>query len=253
MAGVQDHRDRVMGLHYHLFIQNLHEQLAPKTYLEIGVRKGLTFEKARCASIGIDPKFMLTRDVAGMKPMCLLFQQTSDQFFEHRDPSALLGGPLDMAFIDGMHLSEFVLRDFINIERHCRPNSIILLHDCLPPHPCMISRDATAIAGNPPQYHEWWTGDVWKLIPILRQHRPDLQIALIDCMPTGLAMITNLDPQSNVLTRAYAEITTERPDAPNDEEEFERFWDGLEITPSSSMMGAEQLLQRYRLDVAASP
>jgi hypothetical protein len=252
MGDPRDHRDRVMGLYYHLFIENLHEQLAPKTYFEIGVRAGLTFAKAKCASIGVDTSFVLKRDVVGIKPICLLFQETSDQFFEHRDASALLGGPIDMAFVDGMHLSEFALRDFINIERHCHANSIILLHDCLPPHPCMISRYATAIGGNPAQYQDWWTGDVWKLIPILKQYRPDLRIELIDCMPTGLAMITNLDPRSEVLADAYREITGEPPGKPNDEEQLERFWDGLEIVPSSSLMSAEEL-QRYGLDRAVTP
>jgi hypothetical protein len=29
-----------------------------------------------------------------------------------------------------MHYAEFLLRDFINIERHVTRNSLVILHDC---------------------------------------------------------------------------------------------------------------------------
>ncbi len=32
----------------------------------------------------------------------------------------------------------------------------------------------------------YWTGDVWKLIPILQRYRPDLQLTLFDAPPSGL-------------------------------------------------------------------
>jgi hypothetical protein len=54
-----------------------------------------------------------------------------------------------------------------------------------------------------------WTGDVWKVLPILKKFRPDLKVALFDCPPTGLVACTNLDPNSTVLTEAYDQIIAE--------------------------------------------
>ena len=39
-----------------------------------------------------------------------------------------------------MHLYEFALRDFMNIEAHCRPESLVVLHDCLPVDSYMARR-----------------------------------------------------------------------------------------------------------------
>ena len=47
-----------------------------------------------------------------------IYELTSDEFFARYDLSELLGGPVELAFIDGLHLFEQVLRDFVNLERH---------------------------------------------------------------------------------------------------------------------------------------
>ena len=57
---------------------------------------------------------------------------TSDEFFAKFDPRDALGSKIDLAFLDGQHLFEYVLRDFMNTEAVCEENSFILLHDCSP-------------------------------------------------------------------------------------------------------------------------
>lgn len=247
MAEPTDHRHRLTGIGYAEFLKNLHERLRPRTYLEIGTFMGGSLALASCPSIAIDPRFRLNADIMGKKPMCLLFQESSDRFFERRDPVALLGAPVEIAFLDGMHLFEHLLRDFANVERHCRANSVIALHDCLPPHPCMTTRDRHTANTNPDPYKGWWTGDVWKLIPILKRYRPDLSIELVDCEPTGLALITNLDPASDVLRKSHDAIAAEHAAGPDDDAKFQRYWENLEITPSSSLMTSQQLTPRYWL------
>ncbi len=55
----------------------------------------------------------------------------------------------------------------------------------------------------------WWAGDVWRLLPILKKYRPDLRVRFLDCPPTGLVAVTNLDPQSAVLGHLYYPILDE--------------------------------------------
>jgi len=197
------------GPHYFSTLTAIHERLEPQTYFEIGSLHGETLRLARCASVAVDPKFQLTCDVEAGKPFCRLFEQTSDDFFAQQDPTQVLGAPVDLAFLDGMHQFAFLLRDFINTERHCRPGSAIVLHDCLPRDLFMTGDGGARAEPDARKYQDYWTGDVWKLVPILRALRPDLTVTCLDAAPTGLVVCTNLDPNSAVLAEAYGRIVAE--------------------------------------------
>src|ERR1700759_1045448 len=97
--------------------------------LESGIEQGQTLRSAQCPSIAIDPVFNIDQSSIGEKSECLLYRMCSDRFFDKHDPVALRGDRIDMAFLDGLHLYEFLLRDFINVETCCRRNSVIVLHD----------------------------------------------------------------------------------------------------------------------------
>ena len=86
-----DYSARVKGHVYVPFLQNFHYVMKPKTYFEIGTETGTTLSLASCPSIAVDPRFRITTDVIRSKPTCLLFQQTSDDFFAAHDPAALFG------------------------------------------------------------------------------------------------------------------------------------------------------------------
>jgi Glycosyltransferase 61 len=201
------------GDDYTVLLQRLHAALKPSTYLEIGVSTGVSLELASCRSIAIDPHFAMNRPVLQNKPSCFFFQMTGDHFFNKCDPWAILGAPVDMAFLDGMHWYEYLLRDFINVERHCRPNSVVLLHDCLPSDEHVGRRDVedNRLRGLSP-HPDWWAGDVWKVLAILVKHRPDLQIVVFSAPPTGLVAITNLDPSSTFLPESYFNFVKEFED-----------------------------------------
>src|SRR5689334_21028220 len=92
-------------LRYLEFLRGLHERLAPSTYLEVGVRNGDSLALSRCRSVGIDPAYKLTAELDGD---LALFRTVSDEYFTRPEPLAPFGGrPVDLAFVDGLHLFEF--------------------------------------------------------------------------------------------------------------------------------------------------
>ena len=114
----------------HELLVGLHQVLAPRAYLEVGVNDGRSLALARCPSLGVDPAFKVT---APIHCDVQLVRATSDDFFAAPDAVAHLGGaPLELAFIDGMHLAEFAYRDFLNLEPLMSATGIIVLDDMLP-------------------------------------------------------------------------------------------------------------------------
>jgi hypothetical protein len=220
-------------MHYINFLDELHRRLEPEVYLEIGVRSGTSLALARCRAIGIDPAFSITtpidNDVA-------LFRTTSDEYFARPEPLAPTGGrPIDLSFIDGLHLFEFALRDFINVERHATSGSLIVFDDILPATPQAASR--TLQRGS-------WTGDVYPILPVLERYRPDLIVVPISVQPTGLLLVLGLDPSSTVLRDNYDAIVAEyrKPDPqPVPQELMDRF----------AIFPAQRVLESRVLDVLA--
>ncbi len=188
------------GPFYLEIIAKFHSHLRPRTYLEIGVETGQSIALARreTRAIGIDPEPKITKLLA---PSTSIRATTSDEYFAVHDVRGEFGGlPIDLAFIDGMHQFEFALRDFINIEKHCTSQSTILIHDCYP-----LSRQTA----ERERQTEFWSGDVWRLVLILRKYRPDLSVKVIGTAPTGLGVVRSLNPGSSVLQQNYEAIVGE--------------------------------------------
>jgi hypothetical protein len=215
------HRHR--GIFYQDFLARLHAALTPRSYLEIGVARGKTLRYARCAVVAVDPELQLRHGLMIERPAAHLVRATSDEFFARYDLRALLPDGVDLAFLDGMHLFEFLLRDIANTERFAQAGSVIALHDCCPINVEMTEREHRADARADRRRRQWWTGDVWKVLPILREYRPDIRLHVLDCPPTGLVLLTRLDPHSRVLPTKHAEIVARfRPQTLADYG-FERF------------------------------
>ena len=191
---------RMPGPQYLEVMAMVHAQLRPLTYLEVGVDTGQSIALVRpgTRAIGVDPE---PRVATALGPHVSIRAATSDDYFASHDISADLGGrPIELAFIDGMHQFEFALRDFINIERHCSPRSTVLIHDCYP-----LSR----LTAERERQTDFWSGDIWRLILILRKYRPELSVNVIATAPTGLAVVRGLDPESRLLSDRMQEIVSE--------------------------------------------
>jgi capsular polysaccharide biosynthesis protein len=215
-ASSQEHT----GLFYRECLHLIHQILKPRAYLEVGCLDGETLALAACPAIGIDVQFQPKITVSSNATTLMLFQMASDEFFKKHNPFLFLERRIDLAFLDGMHLIENLLRDFINTERFCDPDGVVLLHDCLPLDPHMATRDMSDVSRRAMSSQPtWWTGDVWKILPILSSYRPDLTVHAFNAPPTGLVMVTGLDPDNRVLEREFDSIMA-RYRVPPDEYEL---------------------------------
>ena len=175
-------------------LEMIHGELSPNNYVEIGCGHGKSLSLSRCQSLVIDPDFDITETVTA--PV-MFFSMTSDEFFRTHNIKQLLDNPVHFAFIDGMHKSEFVLRDFMNIEKNGHSGTVIAIDDVLPEQIAWASRERETKS---------WTGDVYKIVAILRKYRPDLLVQVLDVRMKGLALITNINPASTILSENYSLI-----------------------------------------------
>jgi hypothetical protein len=204
-------------VHRHDFLRQLHKVYKPRNYLEVGVNDGRSLALSRVASVAVDPAFKLVTQIS-----CdvHLVKATSDDFFARKDPLLHLrpgrnpfralarkdplswfGDPkLELSFIDGMHIFEYALRDFMNVERHSRWSSVIVLDDMLPRSVDEAARD---------RHTDAWTGDVYKVATVLRSLRPDLLTVAVDTEPTGVLLVFGADPDSKVLGESYERVLKE--------------------------------------------
>ncbi len=178
----------------------LHEIVKPKLYLEIGVETGLSLRLAgdRTDVVGVEPA---PQQQFELSPRTRLAEMTSDAFFDPGTSHSYLNGrTIDLAFIDGLHHFDQGLRDFINVEAHSRRDGVVAVHDCSP---------VDALSSTRERRTSFWTGDTWRLVPCLNRYRPDLRIVTLAAPPSGLALITDLDPGSTRLVDHYDRAVAE--------------------------------------------
>ena len=155
------------------------------TYIEIGVRDGVCIHqinakrKAAVDPAPVDPDFIESDGT-------VLFQTTSDQYFESDAAAWLDGRKVDVAFVDGLHEFKQALRDVLHLEPLMAEKGIIFIHDCNP-LTCRHEQDMNFT----------WNGDVWKVPHYLSLHRPDLKYFTLDC-DWGLGVLTNFSNASSV-------------------------------------------------------
>jgi hypothetical protein len=194
---------RLPGPAYYKVLRRIHGILRPANYVEIGIHKGISLVQALrdTPCIGVDPtpsvEPEIQREIERKLPDTRIYELTSDDFFGRYDLTELLVGPVALGFIDGLHLFEQVLRDFINIERHSTGKTVILLHDCLPLDEVTASRERSTY---------FYSGDVWKAAMALRRRRPELAMVTVRTAPTGLTLVRGLDSGNRRLEEELPEI-----------------------------------------------
>ncbi len=225
------------GAIYIEVLKRLHDALRPRTYLEIGTQNGDALAVAECRSIAVDPWMILTDETLRSRPGLTLFAMTSDAFFANHAPAKLLGGAVELAFLHGPRLQfELILRDFMNVERCATTQSIILIHDVVPPDIYMASRDRLDDFRRARSSHPmWWTGDVWKVVGVLQKYRTDLIVDVLDSSPSGLAIVQRLDPASTTLSKYYHQIVQEIAAWPSEELAFAAYRSNLRLRSTAEL------------------
>lgn len=232
---------------YRDFVRAVVQRKGARNYLEVGVHNGSSLAIVDCPAIGVDPAFVFDRNPMGRKRALHLYQMGSDEYFRDHDPRVIFGAPVDVAFLDGMHQFEYLLRDFINTEAVCGPNSLIMMDDCLPVNLEMTERKHRPEARADKSTAGWWTGDVWKVVSILREFRPDLRITPVSVVPTGSIVVSNLDPSSTRLSDAYFEIIDRYAAMQFDAVAFDDYWTVNSPVPASVLLDDFELSLRVRV------
>jgi hypothetical protein len=190
------------GMQYGAWLQWFHRNCNPRNYLEIGVNTGrsLQYVMSHVPCVGIDPNPTIEYKLSDKTKV---FTMDSDNFFANENVEELLGDKIELAFIDGLHHYDQVLKDFINVEKHSDKDTIVLLHDIYPVVPETATREWNTF---------YWAGDTWKFMHVLNKYRPDLTVRTIPTFPTGLGFVHNLDATNTVLEDNFDTIVAEYAD-----------------------------------------
>lgn len=144
------------------------EQYGYKSYLEIGVRKGYTFDRVNTnRKLGVDPNYPAD------------FECTSDHFFSILCPPEYTK-EWDIILIDGYHEANQVRRDIENSFDLLNDNGVILVHDVLP-----FDKKQTDMESHGGS----WTGDVWKGFLATCLYRDDIAFYTLPEAKTGIGVI----------------------------------------------------------------
>lgn len=146
-----------------------------KSYLEIGVQvRENNFNHIIAGyKIGVDP------DDGGT------YKMTSDDFFLSLENPAMYE-TFDFIFIDGLHHSTQVLKDFNNAMNYINEGGTIMFHDCNPQtiELQMVPR---------PKPRGPWNGDTWRTwIEVVKAARHNMEVAYCIDTDEGCGIVENI-------------------------------------------------------------
>jgi hypothetical protein len=142
--------------------------LGCKSYLEIGVSEGITFNAVSVETkTGVDPDFQFDWQASHDGTHTRLLPLSSDAFFAQEPIESCF----DLIFIDGLHTYDQTYRDLQNALLHSHPGTVILIDDTVPSDVYSCSRDQGEAfrlrekamgSGNLK-----WHGDTYKIMPLI--------------------------------------------------------------------------------------
>lgn len=150
-----------------------------KSYLEIGVASGATFNALDIDyKVAVDPSFQ--SDIASFQTEnAKFFQVTSDQYFLNYVGKETF----DLIFIDGLHWFQQTFRDFINALFHISDKSIVIIDDVYPNDvfsSLVTDHQRFRRLNNPESTDLSWHGDVYKTVFAIHDLCPKISYITIN-------------------------------------------------------------------------
>ena len=165
----------------HAVLRRLTKLYPRARYLEVGVNRGVTFDRVPAArKVAVDPVFAFDVEARRAETTGVEYHEvTSDQYF---GTIAEPDQQFDVIYLDGLHVVEQTLRDLMNALHHLAPNGVIVIDDTRPP---------TYLASLPDRQnffkvrtwlgvdHQAWMGDVYRLVYFIETFCPHLSYRTI--------------------------------------------------------------------------
>jgi len=165
-------------------------------YLEIGTQFGWTPEAVQIPNkTGIDPNPQ--HSLKFMPPGIKSLVMTSDEYFAKKNDLILF----DFIYIDGLHVFQNVYRDFVNSVNCLSENGLILVDDVIPVdiHSASTNQlQAVAERNWQGNISKAWQGDVYKLLSLIANEIPFLELKTIIYPSNAQALISFKGPKQNL-------------------------------------------------------
>jgi hypothetical protein len=163
----------------HEVINGLLSLFPAPTYLEVGVDAGVTFFAIEApVKVAVDPHFKFPLPEPGSLPGDVtFFPLESDRYF-----AGGIDRKFDVAFLDGLHSFEQILKDFINAVDVRSPGGIIVIDDVIPSsyHAALPTLDLNVQFRTRLGISDGsWMGDVYRIVPFIDTFYPQFSYATV--------------------------------------------------------------------------
>src|SRR5215208_1220225 len=115
-------------MRYVELLQQLHERLQPRAYLQLGLSRPELMTNARCGVVGLDTAPRVEAGAHVGKPWLKIYAMDRDAFFATEQPEHLLEGePLDLVVIEGDRTLPEIARDISYVTQWAHPGTYAVI------------------------------------------------------------------------------------------------------------------------------
>lgn len=160
-------------------ITRIGEIVGARSYLEVGVAWGKTFNELRFPrKVAVDPRFLFDTE-AHAREGTSFHQTTSDEYFSRH----AAGAEFDIIFLDGLHTFQQTFRDFCASLSAAHRGTVWLIDDVFPTDihsawPDRLQAAAMRRAAGGAKLPAWH-GDVYKVVLAIADYFPTLSFCTV--------------------------------------------------------------------------